>query len=98
MAKIISFCVSTGDRAIIDQIGKRAVTLGNEMGRKVERLHTVMDITAVHANVCHLRLDELLAANDSNFAHDVFGIDRHLDRQTGKLGGHFLPRYAAGKQ
>ena len=43
---------------------------------------------------CPLDLSALLEAPDSDFAHDVFGIRRHLNRQTKKLEGHFLPRYA----
>ncbi len=54
-----------------------------------------MDIAATHLNGCPLRLADLLAADDFNFSHDVFGIRRHLDRETGKLTGHFLPRFSA---
>lgn len=31
-------------------------------------------------------------ANDSDFGHDIFGIRRHIDRITGRLGGEFQPR------
>ncbi len=54
-----------------------------------------MDVNAVHSNGCKLRLADLLAADDFNFAHDVIGISRHLDRETGKLPETFLPRFAA---
>jgi len=30
----------------------------------------------------------------SQVSHDVFGIGRHLDRETGKLEGFFHPRFA----
>ena len=43
-----------------------------------------MDIIATHANGCPLRLDQLLNARDGDFAHDIFGIRRFLDRQTGQ--------------
>ena len=36
----------------------------------------------------------MLAADDFNFGHDVFGIYRHLDRTTGKLMNCFVPRFA----
>lgn len=55
----------------------------------------VMDIDACHSNGCSLQLDKLLNADDANFAHDVFGIRRFIDRTTGKLDGCFLPRSAA---
>lgn len=55
-----------------------------------------MDITACHANGCPLKLRELLAAEDFNFAHDVFGIRRHLNRETAQLGDYFMLRFARG--
>jgi len=54
-----------------------------------------MDVTACHANGNKLDLAGLLAADDFNFSHDVFGIYRHIDRDTGKLGNCFRPRYSA---
>jgi len=59
----------------------------------VDRLQLTMDITAVHANGCPLDLPKLLHAPDFDFAHDIWGIHRHLDRTTGKLSC-FLPRCA----
>ncbi|MFZ2949003.1 MAG: hypothetical protein WA003_05920, partial [Desulfuromonadaceae bacterium] len=55
---------------------------------------TKIDITATHANGCPLDLDKLLAADDSNFLHDVIGIIRHIDRRNGQLINCFLPRFA----
>ena len=60
-----------------------------------KHMDAMMDIEACHSNGCPLRLNELLATDDGNFGHDVFGIRRHLDRETGKLGGCFLPRFSA---
>lgn len=54
----------------------------------------MMDIEAAHSNGCPLQLLELSKADDSNFFHDVLGINRHLDRSTGKIGDCFLPRFA----
>ncbi len=54
-----------------------------------------MDLVACHANGCPLDFERLSDADDFNIAHDVFGIRRHLDRETGQLTDHFLPRYAA---
>jgi len=53
-----------------------------------------MDITATHNNGCKLRLNELLKADDFNFAHDIVGISNHIDRNNGKLKNCFLPRYS----
>lgn len=56
-----------------------------------------MDISAVHAQ-CPLRLGDLRDADQFNFAHDMYGIQRHLNRQTGKLENLFLPRFAARQE
>ena len=45
-------------------------------------------------NGCPLMLSELLAADDTNFAHDVFGIRAKLNRETGALRDGFVPRFA----
>jgi hypothetical protein len=81
-----------------DLIGKITDRLMAEYERKGapkhfrDRMAIRMDITACHANGNPLNLDKLLAADDFNFCHDVFGIRNHLDRETGKLVGHFRPR------
>jgi len=59
----------------------------------VNKLELSMDITAVHKNSVPLKLNELLEAPDFDFTHDVFGIQRYIDRATGKLD-RFLPRFA----
>ena len=53
-----------------------------------------MDITACHCNGTPLRLVELLAAEESDFNHDVAGICKHINRRTGKLTDCFSPRYS----
>lgn len=52
-----------------------------------------MDLEAAD---CHIRLnlDRLLVSDDLDFAYDVFGIIRHLNRKTAKLEHCFLPRHA----
>lgn len=62
----------------------------------VDRLSTMMDLEACHCNGCPLDLISLLeAAGDADLAHDVAGITRHLNRETGRLEDYFRPRYAA---
>ena len=93
----ISFDVSKADALTILAIGKRAMK-DLAVVRRVDPFTVMeidMDLTAVHANGCPLRLDALLAADASSFAHDVLGIRKHLDRSTGQLGDCFVPRYAA---
>lgn len=52
-----------------------------------------MDLSAAHAS-CPMDLWAFAAYDDANFAHDLFGIRRHMNRYTGILGDHFLPRCA----
>jgi hypothetical protein len=52
-----------------------------------------LDLIATHLT-CPLRLGELLDADDTNFIHDIAGIERHLNRRTFKLEDCFLPRFA----
>lgn len=97
-----SFEVSKKDRSLISKIVKRAIKLADakslfRLGETYTLLDCEMDLTACHANGNPLRLEELLKTDDVNFGHDVFGIRRHLDRNTGKLGGMFLPRFSDNK-
>lgn len=53
-----------------------------------------MDLLAVHNNCCPLDFVKLLKGRDEDFAHDIAGIGRHLNRETGKLEDCFIPRCA----
>lgn len=90
----INWDVSKEESDIIGQIAKRASFAADKIGVNYKYMDAIMDLTACHANGTPLRLAELLKADDGNFGHDVFGIRRHIDRETGKLGDCFLPRYA----
>lgn len=90
---MLSFHATTADQLIIRKIAKRARELYLEHNVDRDRTDIAMDITATHANGCPLRLQDLLDADDFNFMHDVSGIARHLDRETGQLTDHFLPRF-----
>jgi len=71
--------------ALIGKIADRAVNLYAQQEIRVERLDILLDITTCHFNVQKLRLDDLLDADDANFAHDIAGINRHLDREANEL-------------
>lgn len=63
---------------------------------RFRRIDLMMDLEAangVNGNP-PINLSRLLAASDADFVHDVFGIVRHMDRATGKLGDFFVPRHA----
>jgi hypothetical protein len=87
------FDISREDSETVWKIVDRAQALLTSMGN-FNRMATAMDLTACHANGTPLDLLGILSADDFNFAHDVCGIMRHIDRTTGKLGDCFVPRYA----
>lgn len=94
----ISFRTSPRDFDLIAEIADRAERLGKKYRHAREqrtRSDYEMDIAATHVNGCPLNLQKLLEADDFNFAHDVFGIERHLNRSTGELENCFVPRCAA---
>ncbi len=92
----ISFAVQSQSEArLIHKIAARAVNMAIGAGLDYPMMDADMDITACHVNAFPLRLDELLHADEFNFSHDVFGIRRHLNRETGQLENCFVPRFAS---
>ena len=91
----VSFDTTAEEACTIDEIADRAFELAQSMGYTYSPMTLGMDVTACHANGTPLNLAALLAADDGDFGHDVFGINRHIDRTTGILGDCFVPRYAA---
>lgn len=84
----VKFNTTEDDGRTISGIVSRAAAFN--LGSRMD-IH--MDLSATHCNGNPLRLDDLLAADDFNFLHDVCGIMKHLDRDTGKLTGGFTPRF-----
>lgn len=64
------------------------------------RISFMMDLLAADGANGNPPIDfeRLLAADEFNFLHDVCGIARHLDRETGKLQNFFIPRFARSAQ
>lgn len=92
----IKWGASKADTVIIHAIVSRAIRDGYVPMR--EKLDFTMDVAATHLNGCRLRLADWLNADAFNFAHDVGGIRRHLDRETAKLLNCFWPRFAQPQQ
>lgn len=91
----INWNISKADHALVRQVARRAAKMAIDHGqREVDLMSIEMDLMATHLNGCHLDLRELLEASESDFGHDIYGISRHLNRNTGKLGNFFVPRYA----
>ena len=91
---MINWTITKEDNDIAVNIAKRAILMARKLGVKYSQMDAVMDIEACHNNGCTLKLSELLEADDFNFAHDIFGIRRHINRNTGKLEHCFLPRFS----
>lgn len=93
----IIFDVSDADRILIQRIGFLARPHYRHWGVKYPMLSARMDITACHANGCPLHLAAMLQGakdNSFDFIHDLSGIYRNLNRDTGKLSNCFLPRFS----
>jgi hypothetical protein len=91
---MINFKVTRDEAKTIRNIVQRATAVAVEACIDYKALDIDMDITACHANGCRLKLEELAKADNFNFSHDIFGIRRHLNRETGQLEDCFLPRFA----
>ncbi len=85
----VSFDVPKELLPVISKIAKRARKLGFDR----DQVSIMMDLEATHANGCPMDFGRLLEADDFNLLHDVGGIARHLNRETGELEDYFLPRF-----
>ncbi len=98
--KQVDFACTAIERKIIAKIAQRARRAAQTFelrGLWFARRSTLdwdMDFVATHRNGTPLDLEKLLGFDDANFAHDAFGIARHLDRTTGELRNFFVPRCA----
>lgn len=97
----INFTVTDEEKEGIEKIASRALRFIEENSadlapwvRKLTRTEIEMDITAAHCNGCRLDLTKFLNFPASDFGHDLFGIGRYLDRDTGELLECFVPRCA----
>lgn len=94
---MVSFKVTKEQVKTINKIAQRANVELYADFKEQSVLDTEMDLCATIAQGVQLDLDALLSFDGFNFAHDVGGIRRHLNRGTGKLENCFLPRCARGQ-
>lgn len=94
--KRISFHTTRDEAVLIGKIIDRAVSMLTDPNTEdgIDRVSAHMDISACIAQGCSLKLQEWLDAPDFDFAHDFYGIMRHINRKTGELTDCFLPRFA----
>lgn len=74
----------------IIKIAKRAK---EEINNNIDVFDTFMNLSEVNKQK-PLNLKAMLEAPLDQLAHDIYGIDQHLNKKTGKLENCFLPRYA----
>lgn len=91
--KEINWNLSLEEEKLVGQIANRAIKKVRSIYPKFSKMDLIMDITATHNENDKLRLEEWLNADDSNFYHDIFGIMRHMNRETGQLENFFEPRF-----
>lgn len=87
------------NRESIDAAVDRAMALLASNGGRIsseQKMSLAMDLMAADGANGNDPIDwqKLLSFGDGNFAHDVFGILRHMDRSTGQIGDCFSPRAA----
>jgi hypothetical protein len=86
-----NFDITAEERTLVDKIVERA----GQMFPDWDKISLAMDVVATHNHACRLRLADLLATDDFNFAHDISGIVCKLDREKLILTDCFWPRFAA---
>jgi hypothetical protein len=98
---MIKFDVTRDELNLIVKVCARAEELMAELVSPQAGSHfdyrrsdMLMDLQATHANGCRLDFNALLGFRDADFAHDIFGIRRHINRETGQLEDCFVPRCA----
>ena len=87
---MVKFNTTKEEAALITKIVERAKK--NDVS--INKLNSILDITATHCNGNPLRLATFLHADNFNFNHDFYGIRENLDRNSGKLLNCFLPRFS----
>ena len=65
--------------------------------RLLDQMTIEMDLTACHANGNPMDFQQLLDAHQAapcDFWHDINGILRNINHETGKLENCFVPRFS----
>lgn len=85
--------IAPRDYELLNEVVDRAI---KELPRYPDSAATLlMDLNACHSNGCPLDFAGLLNADRYEFSHDIYGIRKAIDRNTGKLTEDcFMPRYA----
>lgn len=93
----VQFTSTKKEHKLIDEIVERAVKEKVLIRRRPskfneDKMTLRMDLDAINSNGTKLDFDKLLNFPEFDFMHDITGIQKHIDRLTGELRNHFLPR------
>jgi Family of unknown function (DUF6874) len=90
---ITNWGITRADHDLLIQVADRAL---RELGHYPDDKRTlIMDLNACHSNGCALDFAGLLTARLGDLAHDIYGIRKAINRDTGKLTEDcFTPRFA----
>lgn len=75
----------------LEKIAKRYEEMVH--GYPDDRITTVMDLDVVEKQFPDADFNVLVNFPDDDFAHDIFGIKRHIDRREMKIIDCFVPRF-----
>lgn len=82
----------------LDLVVRAGVRVEKVIGKQLNRATFLLDMAAVQKQ-CPLNLVELAFNDDiASVAHDILGIRRHINRDTGQLEGCFIPRFAKSNE
>lgn len=87
----LSFEVREAAHAVVLRAWKIKAVRDFYEAREEEIRDLEFDLLVTHLK-CPLDFERLKTTDEFNLAHDVLGITRHLDRETGELRHCFLPR------
>lgn len=76
----------------IEKIGQ-IIDRAEDMKLRFDRHTLFMDLRYVDDKM-GLKLDEFLSADETNFVHDIYGIQKNFNRETKEMDNFFLPRFA----
>lgn len=89
---MIKFKTTLVEDKLITKIAQRAYIGLDNLNLKQSFLTTKMDLKACHANGCELNFEKLLNFDYFDFSHDILGIIKNINRETGEIENCFLPR------
>lgn len=78
--------------ALISTITVRAASLMKKHGRSMNRPGLFLDLEKASREGT-IDLEAMASASAENLLHDAIGIMDHIDRETGKITGHFAPLF-----